>query len=153
MKNQLFVPLALLAVGFITLAQPAMAQDYSNIRIVRLSFVEGSVQYQRLGQDWQDARLNLPIQEGFTIRTADGYAEVEFEDSLTLRLATNAIVEFTGLALQNGGRVTRVTIPQGTAIISAKIRRGDAVTVAAADLSINVPRNGRFRVDVSPSNS
>jgi hypothetical protein len=153
MKNQLFVPLALLAVGFMALAQPARAQDYSNIRIVRLSFVEGSVQYQRLGQDWQDARLNLPIQEGFTIRTADGYAEVEFEDSLTLRLATNAIVEFTGLALQNGGRVTRVTIPQGTAIISAKIRRGDAVTVAAADLSINVPRNGRFRVDVSPSNS
>src|SRR5665213_1372759 len=99
MKNHV-VSLVLAAV-FLTLAQPAGAQDYSNIRIVRLSFVEGNVEFQRPGQDWQDARLNLPIQEGFAIRTTDGYAEVEFEDSLTLRLGTNATVEFTGLALQN----------------------------------------------------
>src|SRR4029077_15940225 len=111
MKNLLIVPFALLAVGFIALAQPANAQDYSNIRIVRLSFVEGNVEYQRPGQDWQDARLNLPIQEGFALRTAEGYAEVEFEDSMTLRLGTNATVEFTGLALQNGGRVTELTVP------------------------------------------
>jgi hypothetical protein len=121
MKNQLFVPLALMAVGFMALAQPGKAQDYSNIRIVRLSFVEGTVQYQRPGQDWEDARLNLPIQEGFAIRTADGYAEVEFEDSLTLHLATNAEVDFTVLSLQNGGRITKLTVPQGTAIISAKL--------------------------------
>ena len=89
MKYRLFVPLALLAVGFVFLVQPAKSQDYSNIRIVRLSFVEGAVQYQRPGQDWEDASLNLPIQEGFALRTADGYAEVEFENSLTMRLGTN----------------------------------------------------------------
>jgi FecR protein len=153
MKKQWFVPLALLAVGFVALAQPAKAQDYSNIRIVRLSFVEGAVQYQRPGEAWQDAGLNLPIQEGFALRTADGYAEVEFEDSLTLRLATNATVEFTGLALQNSGRVTDLTIQQGTAIISAKLKRGDAVSVAAPNLNLNLPRNGRFRMDVSPTES
>jgi FecR protein len=153
MKNQLFVALALLAVGFMALAQPAKAQDYSNIRIVRLSFVEGTVQFQHPGQDWQDARLNLPIQEGFALRTADGYAEVEFEDSLTLRLATNATVEFTGLALQNGGRVTKLTVAQGTAIISAKLKREDAVSVAAPNLNLNVPRDGRFRMDISPTDS
>jgi FecR protein len=152
MNNKL-VPLALLAMGFVLLAQPAKAQDYSNIRIVRLSFVEGNVQYQRPGQDWQDARLNLPIQEGFALRTTDGYAEVEFEDSLTLRLATNAIVEFTDLALRNGGRVTELTVPQGTAIISAKLKREDAVSVAAPKLNLNLPRNGRFRMDISPTNS
>ena len=151
MKKELFVPLVLLAVGFVALAQPAMAQDYSNIRIVRLSFVEGTVQYQRPGQDWEDARLNLPIQEGFAIRTADGYAEVEFEDSLSLHLGTNAQVEFTGLALQNGGRVTKLTVPQGTAIISARLKREDAVSVAAPNLNLNLPRNGRFRMDISPS--
>src|SRR6202049_1851338 len=120
MKKQFIVPLARLAMVFMALVQPAKAQDYSKIRIVRLSFVEGNVQYQRPGQDWQDAKLNLPIQEGFALRTADGYAEVEFEDALTLRLATNATVEFAGLALQNGGRITKLTIPQGTALISAK---------------------------------
>src|ERR1700674_3339969 len=120
MNHRSSVLLAFLAAVFVIILQPAKAQDYSNIRIVRLSFVEGNVQYQRPGQDWQDADLNLPIQEGFALRTADGYAEVEFEGSLTLRLATNAIVEFTDLALQNGGRVTKLTVPQGTAIISAK---------------------------------
>src|ERR1700692_121687 len=152
MKNKL-VPLALLAMGFVLLAQTAKAQDYSNIRIVRLSFVEGNVQYQCPGQDWQDAGLNLPIQEGFALRTTDGYAEVEFEDSLTLRLGTNAIVEFTGLALQNGGRVTKLTVPQGTAIISAKLKRDDAVSVAAPNLNLNLPRSGHFRMDVSPTGS
>ncbi|MBZ5697346.1 MAG: FecR domain-containing protein [Acidobacteriia bacterium] len=153
MKYRLFVPLALLAVGFVFLVQPAKSQDYSNIRIVRLSFVEGAVQYQRPGQDWEDASLNLPIQEGFALRTADGYAEVEFENSLTMRLGTNSTVGFTILALLDGGRVTRLTISQGTAIISAKLGRADAVSVAVANLSMKVPHKGGFRVDVSPTES
>src|SRR5579863_9658197 len=152
MKNQL-IPFLWLAVGLVLVAPSAKSQDYSKIRIVRLSFVEGTVQYQSPGQDWQDARLNLPIQEGFSLRTADGYAEVEFEDALTVRLATNATVEFTTLALQNGGRVTKLTVPQGTAIISAKLKRADAVSVAAPNLNLSLPRNGRFRMDISPSES
>lgn len=151
MKNQPFVPLALLAVGFVLLAQPVRAQDYSKIRIVRLSFVEGAVEYRQPGQEWQDAGLNLPIQEGFALRTTEGYAEVEFEDSLAMRLGTNSTVEFAVLALQGGGRVTHLKVSQGTAIVSAKLRREDAVSVAAAGLTVKVPRNGRFRVDESPS--
>jgi hypothetical protein len=151
MKGRLFS--LFLTAGLVLLARPVGAEDYSNIRIVRLSFVEGEVQYQRPGQDWQDAHLNLPIQEGFFLRTADGYAEVEFEDALTVRLATNAIMEFTTLALQNGGRVTKLTIAQGTAIISAKLKREDAVSVAAPNLNIILPRDGRFRLDISPTES
>lgn len=152
MKSRFFYSL-LVFVLMSVVQLPAGAQDYSNIRIVRLSFVEGTVQYQRPGQDWQDARLNLPIQEGFVLRTTDGFAEVEFEDALTMRLATNATVEFTGLALQNGGRVTKLTVPQGTAIISAKLKREDTVSVAAPNLNLNLPRNGNFRVDISPAES
>ena len=84
-------------------SQLARSEDFSKIRIVRLSFVEGDVQFQRPGQDWQDARLNLPIEEGFALRTANGYAEVEFEDALALRLGINSTVEFTDMSLQNGG--------------------------------------------------
>ncbi len=149
-----FIPFALLAAGLLAGAGPrAEAQDYSNIRIVRLSFVEGNVQYRRPGQDWQDARLNLPIEEGFALRTADGYAEVEFEDALTLRMATNATIEFTDLALENGGRITRLTVSQGTAIVSAKLKRADAVWVASPSMELHVPRDGRFRFDVSPADS
>ena len=153
MKSQLFVPLALLALGLVLLAQSANAQDYSNIRIVRLSFVEGTVQYQRPDQDWQVASLNLPIQQGFSLRTADGYAEVEFEDSLVVRLGTNSTVEFTVLALLNGGRFSRLTVPRGTVIVSAKPGREDFVSVGAANLTVKVPHSGRFRVDVSSTES
>jgi hypothetical protein len=153
MNSRFFYPWILLTVGSVLLALPGKAQDYSRIRIVRLSFVEGTVQYQRPGEDWQDAKLNLPIQEGFSLRTADGFAEVEFEDSMAIRLATNSTLEFTGLALQDGGRTTQLKLPQGTAIISAKPRRGDTVSITASDLTVKLPRTGRFRVDASPTAS
>ncbi len=151
MKHQLFIPLALIAAGLVLPALPARAQDYSKIRIVRLSFVEGTVQYRQPGADWQDASTNLPIQEGFALRTTDGYAEVEFENSLALRLGTNSTVEFPVLAMLNGGRITQLAVAQGTAIISAKLKREDALSVGAANLTAKVPHDGRFRIDVSPA--
>ena len=147
------VAFTLLAAAFISPAPAAKAQEFSKIRIVRLSFVEGDVQFQRPGQDWQDARLNLPMEEGFSLRTADGYAEVEFEDALALRLGTNSTVEFTELSLQGGGRISRLAIPEGTAIISAKLRRGDVASVVAANRTVDLPHDARFRMDVSPGES
>jgi hypothetical protein len=152
MKSQ-WVLSFLIAIGLAVFAYPANAQDYSKIRIVRLSFVEGDVQFERPGEDWEDARLNLPIQEGVKLRTAEGYAEVEFEDSLTLRLGTNATVEFSELGLQNGGRVTKLAMPQGTAILSAKLKRGDAASVVTPSLNLTIPHDSRFRMDIGPDES
>jgi len=149
MKHQFFIPLALIAVGFVLPSLPAGAQDYSKIRIVRLSFVEGTVQYRQPGGDWQDASTNLPIQEGFSLRTTEGYAEVEFENSLALRLGTNSTVEFPVLAMLNGGRITQLAVAKGTAIISGKLKRQDALSVGADNLTAKVPHDGRFRIDVS----
>ena len=44
-----------LALSCLICGLTANAQDYSHVRIVRLSFVEGDVQYQRPGADWEDA--------------------------------------------------------------------------------------------------
>jgi len=151
MKLQLVGRLALLAVGFVLPAQPVRGQDYSKIRIVYLSFVEGAVQYRRPGGDWQNASIDLPIQEGFALRTANGHAEVEFENSLTMRLGSNATVEVAVLALQRGGRITQLAVSQGGIIIGAKLRREDTMSVVAANLTVKVARTGRFRVDESPS--
>jgi hypothetical protein len=62
-------------------------------------------------------------------------------------------MEFTELALLKGSRITRVTMSQGTAIVSAKLSRGEAMSVAASNLNVKVPDSGRFRVDVSPTDS
>jgi hypothetical protein len=152
MRNRM-CSLLLLTAAIALTSQPARSQDFSNIRIVRLSFVEGDVQFQRPGQDWQDARLNLPIEEGFALRTPNGYAEVEFEDALALHLGINSTAEFTHMSLQNGGRVTRLTIPEGTAIVTARLRRGDAVSIVAGNYTLTVPHDARFRMDISPADS
>lgn len=158
MKNQLSIPLTLIAVGLVLPALPARAQDHSAIRIVRLSFVEGSVQFRQAGEDmapnasrppWQDATMNLPMREGFALRTSDGYAEVEFENSLVLCLGTNSTVEFPVLAMLNGGRITQLAVAQGTALISAKLKRQDVLSLSAGNFTVKVPHDGRFRIDVS----
>ncbi len=138
---------AMLLIGVL----PAQADDYSNIRIVRLSFVEGTVQYQRSGEGWQSAVMNLPMQQGFVLQTGSGFAEVEFEEGLAIRLAYNSSVDFTELGLVDGRRVTRLTLLQGTAIVTANLSHNDEFSIAAPNLDLNVPRSARFRIDATPS--
>jgi hypothetical protein len=138
---------ALLVAGVL----PARADDYSKVRIVRLSFAEGTVKYQRPGEAFQTAVMNLPIQQGFVLQTGNGFAEVEFEEGLAIRLAGNSSVEFTELSLMDAHRVTHLTLTQGTAIVTANLTHNDELSVASPNLSLNVPRNGKFRVDVTPT--
>ena len=57
-----------------------MAQQVaSHVRVVRLSYVSGTVAVKRPGStEWAKAMVNTPIQEGFEISTSEhGYAEVD----------------------------------------------------------------------------
>ena len=129
----------------------ANAQDYSHVRIVRLSFVEGDVQYQRPGADWEDAKLNLPIQQGFRLQTTNGYAEVEFEQGLAVRLANNSTLEFADLSLVDSRRITKLNLSAGTAVVTAHLSRNDELSIAASGMQLAVPHNAEFRVDASPN--
>lgn len=151
MKAFRFVPIfiALFAFSGLICGFTANAQDYSHVRIVRLSFVEGDVQYQRPGADWEDAKLNLPIQQGFRLQTINGYAEVEFEQGLAVRLANNSTLEFTGLSLVDSRRVTNLNLSAGTAIVNARLSRNDELSIAASGMRLGVPHNAEFRVDAS----
>jgi hypothetical protein len=159
MSRKISFSLALVAAVLLAAALPAKAEDYSNIRIVRLSFVEGEVQYRRAGQEWQTAGINLPIQKGFDLQTGSGFAEVEFENGLAVRLANNTLLNFTELALVDGHRVTHLTMGSGTVIVSANLGKLDELTiattksVATSPFALRVPRSGRFRLDVSATES
>jgi len=135
-------------------ALPTRADEVSHARIVRLSFVEGAVQYRReAGTQWQTAVMNLPIQEGYALRTGNGFAEVEFESGLAIRLANNSSVVFTVLAMADGHRVTHVLLPSGSSIVTANLAHGDELTVSASNLDMSVEHSGRFRVDVTTDRS
>src|SRR4030095_4352986 len=99
-------------------ALPAFAD--SQVRIVRLSNVEGTVKVDRnSGEGYENAFLNMPMVEGMKLATKDdGRAEIEFEDGSALRLTPKSAVEFTTLALRDSGaRVTTLTLRTGQAYV------------------------------------
>ena len=143
----LFVAMAIVCVA----APAARADEVSHARVVRLSFVEGDVAYQRAGATWQRAMMNQPIQQDFSLRTDAGYAEVEFETGLVIRLAQHTQMDFTELSMIDGRKVTRLKLDEGTIITTANLSHNDELSVAAGNVDVTVPRNGRFRVDATES--
>lgn len=144
------IAIALLAVGMI--AAPASAGDdsYSYARIVRLSHVIGDVQIARpdQGSKWEPASTNMPIQQGFTLGTNRGRAEIEFEHGSVVWLAENSVIQFTELALSDGGRITKMTLARGTATFDADLAASDQFAVSTDRFSITPPGKSEFRVDV-----
>jgi len=146
-------------VGLVVAISPtASADDYTYARVVRLSLVDGDVQVARpraendnqsTESDWEQAVVNLPIQQGYSVATGQGRAEIEFENGATARLAENSLLQFTELALSNGGRITRLTLTQGTATFYANLQRDDSFVVASPHLQVVIPGNARFRLDVA----
>lgn len=134
-------------------ATPARAGDttgYSYARIVRLSYVNGDVQIVRTDKSnhWEPAVLNMPIQQGFAVGTNNGRAEVELESGSTIWLAENSVLQFTELALSNGGRVTRMMLSEGTATFETSLANGDAFEVSTPSVKITPSNKSRFRIDM-----
>lgn len=142
--------IALLAL--LMFAVPARAGDtpqtLSYARIVRLSYVEGDVQIVRTDKSnkWEPAAMNMPIEQGFAIGTNEGRAEVEFEHGSMLWLAPNSVVQFTQLALSDGGRITRVSVSEGVATFEASLASADTFEVDTPNFSVTPAKNGEFTI-------
>ncbi|HUJ30523.1 MAG TPA: FecR family protein [Candidatus Acidoferrum sp.] len=155
MAKSRFLPVLLLTVifGALLIAAPAQAGDntsYSYARIVRLSYVTGDVQIVRADKSnkWEPAIANMPVQQGFAIGTNDGRAEIELEHGSTIWLAENSVLQFTELALSNGGRITRMTLSEGTATFNASLATGDEFEVTTPSFEVTPPNKSEFRVDM-----
>lgn len=138
--------LAALFCGFFVL--PAFAN--SDVRIVRVSEVEGSVELDRgTGEGFQKAFLNMPIVQGVRLRTnSDARAEVEFEDGSTIRLTPKTILLFTDLSLRDsGGKVTGVDVQQGQVYFTLlKGGKDDEFTVTFDEEKATALRPAHFRI-------
>lgn len=135
-------------------ASQAWAQVYSHARVVRLSFVEGTVSVEQPGAPgWAEAPANTPIQEGFKLSTAeDSFAEVEFENGSTARVGQHSLLEFTQLALDaNGGKLNQLALEQGYATFNFIPEGSDVYEVKAGDVTITPGRDEKrvtFRADL-----
>ncbi len=144
------------SLALLMLAVPASAgtetgpQTLSYARIVRLSYVEGDVQIVRTDKSnkWEPAVMNMPVEQGFALGTNVGRAEVEFENGSMLWLAPDSVVQFTELALSNGGRITRVTLSQGIASFDANLSPGETFEVATPNFSVTPSKNSEFKIGV-----
>jgi ferric-dicitrate binding protein FerR (iron transport regulator) len=88
----------------------------SHVRVVRLSYVSGTVIVKRPGSSEEErAMINTPIQEGFELSTSGGsYAEVEFENGSTARIGEVSSLVFTQLALDAAGnKLNSLTFDEG----------------------------------------
>jgi len=131
------------------LSPAAHGADYSYARIVRLSYVSGDVQLNRGGHsNWEPAVANMPIEQGFTIGTNDGRAEVEFEDGATIWIAENTLVQFTELGLSDGGRISHLSMAQGTVTAFASLKSADSFTITAGKVQASASTHAQFRMDV-----
>lgn len=124
----------------------------SQVRIVRLSSVDGDVQIDRnTGAGWEKAFLNLPLTQGVNLQTgSEGRAEVEFEDGSVLRLAPKSLVEFPRLSLQDSGlTVSGIRIVEGTVYVNFRAQKNDEFTISFARENVNLTEPVHFRVEVS----
>jgi len=141
----------LLAAGLLVLPSSLLAQQgLSHARVVRLSYVHGTVAIQRPGSTvWANATVNTPIQEGFSLSTSsDSFAEVEFEDGSTARLGELSKMDFSQLALTAGGyELNRLALDEGYATFHFTPEHGDVFSVKVSGTTLTPRGKAEFRTN------
>ena len=128
----------------------------SQVRIVRLSSVDGDVQIDRnTGQGFEKAFLNLPITQGVKLQTgSEARAEIEFEDGSVARLAPGTTVEFSQLSLRDSGaRASDMKVQQGTVYVNFRGGKDDDFTVHFVRETVTLKDAVHFRVQVNDANA
>lgn len=94
----------------------------NNDREVSLAAVQGDVRISigknhrpDLNQPWEQGLAGDLIQEGCTLATGEGRAEIEFENGSTVYLAENSLLLFRKLSAPGDRIVSRMSLVSGTA--------------------------------------
>jgi hypothetical protein len=149
MKRTVWHALALVVCGLAVFALPALAD--SQVRIVRLSYLSGSVQIDRnSGQGFEKAIMNMPVTAGTQLKTENGQAEIEFENGSTVRLTPETLVSLDGLSLlANGSKVSLITLQHGVAYFNLNRKDHNDFKVQVAGRDIDPGKSAHFRAEVA----
>jgi hypothetical protein len=156
--KRLFLTFFSISIAALWLLAPAPASaDASHARIIRLSLAQGDVRFARefhkdalddSKASWERAPLNLPIREGYALATDNNSrAEVEFENGAMAFLSANTVIEFYDLSLDEGAKITRLILRQGSAIFYVHPGQNDYFSVTGGDFSVEANGRTRFRLD------
>jgi hypothetical protein len=122
--------------------------------IVRLRTVQGDVRLSRGGRrgadldsSWESAEANTPVQEGFSVATGAGRAEIEFESGTVLYLADNSVLEFNRLEVSNGVPITDIELVTGTATLNARPVPRELFVISTPSERLSFPSAALVRID------
>lgn len=137
-----------LSLVIIVSSLPALAR--SNVRIVRLSYVEGSVQVDRNTGKYEKGFVNLPIIEGMKLRAqSESRAEVEFEDGTTVRIVPDTVIQFPQLSLEDSGtKVSTIEILSGTAYVNYAGSKDTSLSLDFGHEKISLTKAAHLRVGI-----
>ena len=122
-----------------------------NVRVVRLSDVEGTVQIVRDNQtEFSHAVMNMPLTQGTQIETGpDGRAEVEFEDGSVTRITPNSTLSLAKLSTSSTGTLeTTLEQPKGLVYYELRSDPRSAFSVDFDNNKVNPTVNSTFRVNL-----
>ncbi len=160
----LFLASATLFLPAVASAQNALVServdyDYdpaNQLQLMRVSYLQGDVRFNRgsnyqpdLKKPWEIAAVNMPIEQGFTLATGDGRAEIEFEHGAVLYLAENSVLLF-GVATENNDQLeTRLALLCGSATVAVLTEAGEIFEVATPvqSFTMHSPEQSYVRID------
>lgn len=133
----------------------AQETGVSQVRIVRLSQARGAVQMDRnTGRGFEPAFANIPVVAGAKLRTADGVAEVEFEDNSSLRLAPNSEVTFGRLSrTAEGATETTVTVVRGLVYVALEKSKQNQFSLIDGGARIDVRPGAHLRLNAGSADA
>ncbi len=153
-RKGLLIALMAVVCSFVLLL-PALAE--SNVRIVRLSYIDGDAQINTTNQDdgFTHAVLNTPVTAGMWVYTPDkAHAEIQFENGSTVRLVDDAQVQFEKLALaDSGAKIDIINIDHGVVYCNfEKVGKDDNILLKAGGKVIHVNKSSHLRITASDKN-
>ncbi len=135
----------------------AATPSYLEPEIVRITYVQGDVRLApsdgkgAIGQRWVEAQPGVPIEQGYTVATGVGRAEIELEDNSVIYLADDSTLLFENLISFNGAPHTTVELVSGTATLDAHPLPGGGTLVVETPstnwISIAYPQAAFLRLD------
>jgi hypothetical protein len=118
---------SLIAIGIAVSSAAVMgsttpASASTDAQLVRISYLQGDVRFNRgdgkqpdLKKPWEEAQVNLRIEQDFALATGDdGRAEIEFESGSVIYVAENSVILFEQSVVRDGVPATRLELVSGT---------------------------------------
>jgi VWFA-related protein len=137
-------------------AVPASQASEREAQLVRLGYVHGDVRcnrgdgkYPDLKKPWEQAAVNLPIEQGFALATGSGWAEVEFESGGSVYLAENSVILFQQLTVTDGVPAADLELISGaaTAAVEPLPKERFVIEMSVGQFQVAYPESSFVRID------